>query len=135
MHAEAMLAAHPDATGRPDERLVRCIEACHDCAQACTACADSCLAEAEVAAQRRCIRLNLDCVDLCLAAAALLSRRTGGAPTAAVETLEACATACKLCGDECARHAGHMEHCRICAEACVACERACRDALAAQRAG
>jgi hypothetical protein len=47
--------------------------------------------------------------------------------------LRACATACRACGDECARHAEgmNMEHCRVCAEACRRCEAACERLLTA----
>jgi len=41
--------------------------------------------------------------------------------------LEACALACRTCGDECARHASQREHCAISAEACRDCERLCLD--------
>lgn len=60
----------------------------------------------------------------------VLSRRTAydAAVTRAVQ--EACATACRSCGDECSTHGGAgMEHCRVCAEACRRCERACRALL------
>jgi hypothetical protein len=43
--------------------------------------------------------------------------------------LETCALACRLCGEECERHAGKHEHCRICAESCRRCEQACREAI------
>jgi hypothetical protein len=46
-------------------------------------------------------------------------------------SVEACATACRVCGDECDRHASHHEHCRLCAESCRRCEEACRALLAA----
>ena len=36
----------------------------------------------------------------------------------------------KACGDECEQHAQMHEHCRVCAEACRRCERACADLLA-----
>lgn len=40
-----------------------------------------------------------------------------------------CAAACNVCGEECQRHAGQHEHCRICAEACRRCEQACQEAM------
>jgi Beta-lactamase len=43
--------------------------------------------------------------------------------------LEACVATCKSCGDECARHAAHYEHCRVCEQACRRCEQACRELL------
>ena len=36
-------------------------------AQVCTACADACLGEDDVGELTRCIRLDLDCADLCAA--------------------------------------------------------------------
>ena len=74
----------------------------------------------------RCIRLDLDCADLCGATGAILSRQTATEPQLVQAALEACATACRLCGDECEVHAQHgMDHCRVCAEACRRCEQAC----------
>ena len=44
---------------------------------------------------------------------------------------EACAAACRACGDECERHAQHHEHCRVCAESCRRCEEGCNRLLQA----
>jgi hypothetical protein len=129
MLAEKMIATHPDVKGNTNAILLRCIEDCYQCAQTCTSCADACLAEAMVAELRQCIRLNLDCADLCLAAGSLATRRTGSNEAAIVAALDACAIACRLCGDECARHAETMEHCRICADACRQCEESCSAAI------
>ena len=108
--------------------LVECIEACFDCAQACTACADACLAEQDVKNLVRCIRLNLHCADVCATTGRILSRQES--PELARQMLEVCALACRLCGDECEQHAGHMQHCRVCAEACRRCKEACNRLLA-----
>jgi hypothetical protein len=110
---------------------VECVEACFDCAQSCTACADACLGEDDSKSLTRCIRLNLDCADVCDATGRILSRQTAFEPEMARAALRACAEACRLCGDECERHASHHEHCRVCAEACRRCERACNDVLSA----
>ena len=110
-----------------DELLRRCIEEGYACAQACTACADACLGEPDVADLRDCIRLDLDCADICAATGAIATRR--GDERAIIAALEACAAICDLCGHECQLHAGRHQHCRICAEACRRCERACREAL------
>ena len=45
--------------------------------------------------------------------------------------LQVCEDACRICGQECERHAQTMPHCRICADACRRCEIACRDAARA----
>lgn len=128
MHVQQMIRTHPQAASRAGDALVRSIEHCFVCAQSCTACADACLGEEAVAELRRCIRLNLDCADLCLATGNIASRQTAGEAAVLREALEACAAACELCGDECASHAEMHEHCRVCAEACRSCERACREA-------
>jgi hypothetical protein len=130
MHAQQMIASHPQVRGKTNDALVRCIEECLACGQACTSCADACLAEGAVAELTQCIRLNLDCADLCFVGAALGSRRTGSNEAVLKAALAACAEACRICGEECRRHAGKHEHCRICAEACGSCEQACRDAMA-----
>lgn len=128
---EEMLRTYPaDLAGLDREKLRRCVEACVACAQACTACADACLSEPDVADLVTCIRTNADCADLCEATGRVLSRHTGYDPHAAAVLLQACATVCKMCADECERHARH-EHCQVCAEICRRCERACRDLLAA----
>jgi len=124
-----MIGTHPDVSGNVNDALVACIDACYACAQACTSCADACLAEEMVAELRQCIRLNLDCADICGVTASLAARRTGSNEEVIRKTLEACATACRICGQECASHAAKHEHCRVCADACRACEHACRNAL------
>lgn len=129
MHAQEMIGAHPQARGGAAEGLIRCIEACYDCAQTCVACADACLGEAEVGELTQCIRLNLDCADVCVAAGAIASRRTGSNELVIRAMLDACADACRVCGDECERHGEHMEHCRICADMCERCAGACQEAL------
>jgi hypothetical protein len=77
----------------------------------------------------RCIRLCLDCTDVCTATLGVVSRQTYYDPTITKPLLEACVATCKSCGDECARHAPHYEHCRICEHACRRCEQACRELL------
>ena len=126
--ASQMLQTYPRNLGRVDRaKLQECIEACFECAQACTACADACLSEDMVAELTTCIRTNLDCADVCDTTGRVLSRHTGYDANLTRGVLEACAAACKACGDECAQHAEMHDHCRICAEACRRCESACRD--------
>jgi len=79
----------------------------------------------------RCIRLCLDCADICTATAGVTSRPPGYDANVTGPLLEACVAICKSCGDECERHARMHEHCRVCAEACRRCEQACRELLAA----
>ena len=129
--AAKMLETYPRDFNVDKDLLARCIEACGDCAQVCTLCADDCLSEEDVAAMVKCIRLNLDCADVCVATGRVISRQTEYDANVTRAVLTACIAACKSCGDECERHAGHMEHCRVCAEHCRACEEACEALLGA----
>ncbi|UJW36830.1 four-helix bundle copper-binding protein [Saccharothrix sp. AJ9571] len=127
-----MLDTYPADLGQVDrDALTRCIEQCISCAQACTACADACLSEADehLPMLRKCIRSCVDCADLCMVTGQILSRHTGYDANVTRATLEACLTACRSCGDECALHADQHDHCKVCADACRACERACRELI------
>ena len=130
-HVRRMIETNPSPPQVDPTALVECIEACVDCGQSCTACADACLGEEDVQMLRRCIRLNLDCADVCDVTGKLLSQQTAFEPRMARATLEACAEACRLCGEECERHAEHHEHCRVCAQTCRRCESACNNLLSA----
>jgi hypothetical protein len=126
-----MLTAHPEDIEVEADVLREAIEALLDCAQTCTACADACLAEDGVADLRRCIRTDLDCADICATTARVLSRR-GDRDAEAVEALvRACEVACRNCAAECAQHAEHHEHCRVCSEVCARCADACAALLQA----
>jgi uncharacterized protein DUF326 len=125
MHTHEIISTHPDVGGALNAALVACIESCLDCAQACTTCADACLAEEDVADLRQCIRLDLDCADICAATGAIASRRTGGDVSLLKRVVETCGAICRFCAVECERHAKRHVHCRVCAEACRQCEQAC----------
>lgn len=128
-HMREMISAHPDVQGNTNDALIRCIEECYSCAQSCTSCADACLAEEMVDQLRQCIRLNLDCADVCVTSGNLATRRTGSNEGVILANLEACAQTCRVCAEECERHSSKHEHCRICAESCRRCEQACREAM------
>jgi hypothetical protein len=128
---QSMLQTHPDGAGRAEiPMLAECIAACFECEQICSSCADACLSEEMVMELRYCIRTNLDCADICAATGRMMVRMTKPDAELMRTQLQACMTACRVCGDECAKHAEMHEHCRICAEACRRCEKACRDMLA-----
>jgi hypothetical protein len=127
---QPMLDTYPKDINLDRAKLAAAIDALIACGEACTACADACLSEDTVADLTKCIRTNLDCADICGTTARVLSRHTGYDANLTRGLLDACATACKACGDECGQHATMHEHCRICADACRACEQACRDLLA-----
>jgi Domain of Unknown Function (DUF326) len=112
--------------------LAAAIDAISDCAQACIADTDADLGEQDLTEMVRCIRLCLDCTDVCTATAGVISRPADYDADVARPLLQACVAICKSCGDECERHA-HMQHCRVCAEACRRCEQACRELLDAMK--
>jgi len=122
--------AHPRPSDLDREVLVRCINECIECAAECTSCADADLAEPDVQDMVRCIRLCDDCSDICSTTARVLIRQTAGDLAVLRAATEACATACRVCGDECERHAHHHEHCRLCQESCRRCADACEALLA-----
>lgn len=129
-YSQQILGTHPHPMGVSAQALADCIDACFDCAATCTACADACLAEDMVAELRRCIRTDLDCADVCDATGRIMSRQTEPDHSLLQAQLQACAAACKACGDECEQHAAHgMEHCRVCAAACRRCEQSCNQLL------
>jgi hypothetical protein len=109
----------------PHRKFESCIEACNACAVACNHCLAACLQEPDVKSMARCIALDVDCAEICALAAAAMSR---GSETSRI-ACQACAEVCRICGEECARHA--MDHCRECAQACMRCADECRNLAAA----
>lgn len=130
-----MLRTHPQKPTTHFDEIAACLSACAECEQVCISCADACLGEESVPTLRQCIRLNLDCADLCAAAARMIARQASPEPRVWRLTLEACAEACRACAVECARHASAHAHCRVCRERCESCEKACRTLIAALPTG
>ena len=126
-----MMQTHPHTPQVDISALAACVEECLHCGQACASCADACLGEENVSSQVSCIRSCQDCADVCLLTGKLLSRLTEANWPLLRAQVDACRTACGICAQECEAHAGHMEHCRICAEVCRSCESACNDLLTA----
>jgi len=131
-YARQMLDTYPGAVNVDPGLLAAAIDALSDCAQACTADTDADLTEPNLAEMVTCIRLCLNCEDVCTAAVAVMSRPAQSDASVTRPLLEACVAICKSCGDECERHA-HMQHCRVCAEACRRCEQACRELINAMK--
>jgi hypothetical protein len=99
----------------------------YDCVAACDHCAAACLNEEDVAMLVKCIKLDMDCADICRMTASCLSRGS----ELGESLLRECAETCTACAEECEIHAQHgMEHCRICAEACRRCAEACMQTAA-----
>ncbi|HEY4283438.1 MAG TPA: four-helix bundle copper-binding protein [Chthoniobacterales bacterium] len=131
-YIEEMFETHPVKPTSNHPVSIECIAACYACTAACNACADACLGEKDVAAMVDCIRDCNDCADVCLATARIMSRFTRTDFKLAGAQLRACIQACHACGEVCQKHGSKMGHCRVCAEACARCLKAC-DALLAER--
>ena len=130
-YARQLLDTYPTGIPADDDLLAATIDALSDCAQACTADVDADLSEQDLTDMVLCIRLCLECTDICTATVGVISRPALYDADVIRPLLEACAASCKSCGDECERHAPMHRHCRVCAEACRRCEQACRELLAA----
>lgn len=132
---DQMLRTHPQKPTHHFDEVSAVISAVFECEQVCIACADACLGEERLAELRECIRLNLDCADICGATGRLVARQARPEPDLWRSVLEACAQTCRSCAAECAKHEKRHEHCRICREACERAERACNQALQAMPSG
>jgi len=121
---------HPLPATLDREVALRCIAECLDCIAGCTACADDCLAEPDLPDMVRCVRLDLDCADICNATVRVITRQTMPDLRVIRSAVEACEVACQACAEECEHHAAMHEHCRLCAQLCRRCEQACADLLA-----
>ena len=64
-YASQLLESYPRTFNVDARVLAATIDALTDCAQACTADADDDLSEPNVADMVKCIRLCLDCADIC----------------------------------------------------------------------
>jgi hypothetical protein len=131
MQFHEMLQSSPLTPIAETHALAECVRLCGLCAVSCGACADACLAEEMVESLRRCIRLNLDCADICDATQRVLARQLQPDLDVLRRQIDLCAAICKSCGDECQHHANMHEHCRICMQACRDCQAACENLLAA----
>ena len=131
-YARQLLDSYQGTVNVDVDLLAAAIDAISDCAQACITDTDSDLGEQDVTEMVRCIRLCLNCADVCTATARVISRPADYDADVARPLLQACVAICKSCGDECERHA-HMQHCQVCAAACRRCEQSCRELLDAMK--
>jgi hypothetical protein len=132
-YASQLLDSYPRTFNVDAGILAAAIDALNDCAQACTADADDDLSELNVAELVKCIRLCLDCSDICSTTAGVVSRQTEYDANVTRPLLEACIASCRSCGDECRQHAMMHAHCQVCEQACRRCEHACRQLLEAMK--
>jgi hypothetical protein len=130
-YSKQMIATYPSSLRVDAGLLSATIDALHDCIEACNADVDADLSEQDLGHLVRCVRLCLDCTDICEATVGVVSRQAEYDSAVTGPLLQACVAICKSCGDECESHARMHEHCKVCAEACHRCEDACRRLAAA----
>ena len=97
------------------------VEALHKCAEECNYCATACLDEKDPELVR-CIKLNIDCADICRVTASFSARGSEHI----MYLMKACAELCDACAEECGRHADKYDQCKKCAETCKTCVEECR---------
>ncbi|MGE5400944.1 MAG: four-helix bundle copper-binding protein [Ignavibacteriales bacterium] len=93
-----------------------------ECVRTCEMCADACLHEENVKMLSRCIKLDMDCADICTVGARLIQRNSEIAP----KFIQMCADVCKMCEEECEKHQDMHKHCKMCADACRKCYNECK---------
>lgn len=106
-----------------EKKLMDLIEKLCDCQAACKYCFNACLEEENVAMMTRCIKLDVECAEICGLALSSVAYE-GGFTT---EILRICAASCRTCAEECRKH--DVEHCIECAKACEECAKACEQKL------
>src|SRR6266567_5367278 len=96
-YARQMLDTYPSTFNVDADVLAATVDALNDCAQACAADTAADLSEHNVTEMIKCIRLCLDCGDICTATAGVTSRQAEYDANVATPLLEACAAICKSC--------------------------------------
>src|SRR5580692_12260968 len=79
-YARQLLDTYPRTYRADEDLLAAVIDALTDCAQACVADVSADLNEPQLAEMVTCIRLCLDCADICAASAAVVSRQAAFDP-------------------------------------------------------
>jgi hypothetical protein len=101
------------------EKFENCIEACYHCATKCLQCENAHIWVNRSKDHRNTIRL--DCADMCLVAAKMMSAKS----IFSIDVCKLCAEICGKCAEECRNHT-EIEHCEDCIEACLKCAEECR---------
>lgn len=112
------------------DALLACVEECFECAVMCTACADASLSVRELRELIPVVRLSLGCAEVCVGTGQFVTRPAAPDFRLVSAALEFCADACRVCAEECERHAASYQHCKVCAEACRRCRTMCERLVA-----
>lgn len=107
----------------------KCLKACTMCAAECSSCFVHCTEQVAAGKKEHVNTLKscLDCGDICVLAAKVMSR---DGPLAQ-PICDGCAKACDACAANCEKFP-HDEHMKACAKACRDCAKACREMVGAK---
>jgi len=72
----------------PHQHFQACIDECAACRVACLHCATACLTEKDVLTLSTCIRLDLDCAEICEAAVGVMARGSAQATACARKSVK-----------------------------------------------
>src|SRR5215469_6347679 len=104
-YARQLLDTYPTALNADAAVLAATLDALSDCTEACIADTEADLNEQDLAMMVKCMRLCMNCADVCAATMGVVTRQAEYDAKVTRPLLEACIAICKSCGDECARHA------------------------------
>lgn len=104
-----------------ERKAMKLMEKIVECQAMCKYCFNACLEEENVAMMTRCIKLDVECAEIC----GLTSSSISYEGDFSREILAICINACEMCAAECRRH--DKLHCIECAKACEECAKACRE--------
>lgn len=90
-----------------------------ECTKACYNCFIKCLEEKDTPIMAACIKINVDCAQICQTTAAFISRGSEDSKS----LMKICVEICKKCNEICSKH--NPDHCQQCADACYKCAIAC----------
>lgn len=99
---------------------LKLLEKICECQTTCKYCFNACLEEKDVHMMTRCIKLNVECAEVCGLTISSLAYES----EFSAEVLKLCIHACEKCAEECGKH--QYIHCIECAKACRECAEACQ---------
>jgi len=102
------------------ENYTKLLFTLNNCAVECNHCAMACLDEPDVKMMAACIKLNIDCTEMCRMLISFISRDS----IHAKHLMKECAEICTASSLECDKHS-KIDHCIECAVACRKCAEIC----------
>lgn len=96
----------------------------NECTIDCIRCYTASLDETDANHLVNCIKLDMDCAEICRLTVSFLLRNSDHAN----HLLAECSEICDACATECEKH-DHMVHYKRCAESCRKCATACMEAI------